>query len=911
MLKEHQHGAVFGDYISIREIYMSKGRAKTFLVYTAVFILAAGVILSIFKEELRGFVWMPDGEYLYYPFMTYTRDYFLNVARTLLHTGKLVFPTWDFSIGQGSSVLTAIRFDPFLVLACATPSKYLDLMYGFLSFLRWYTAGIVFILFCFRINKYEWLPVSLGALVYTFSGYAVFSALKHPYFTLLFLIYFPLLLIGAERFLQEKKWGVFVGAVFLLMIGNYYAAYINSLLMAVYVLIRQFAVNGRQFGKSLKGILQLLGLYALGLGLSMVIFLPTVLNFLKCSRSDGGSGIISVLYSLNTYLIFLMSAATPFSYAGWSQLSFLCIAFFAVAVLLMSKGKHFGALKAGLLVTTAFFVVPVFGYILNGFGYVSNRWCYGYAFCIALITVFAVPELFRLSGRQKMFIAGISVIYVGAVILVSRPQFLDSLSLNAQITKKILYTGIILIIAMLVAVLLAGSTRGRKIGGALMIIITAFSAVASVYMDFSPDYHRAIDDYFDDTGMMTALKTEEESVVKKIKDDSFYRTEVKANRANRFMMTGKYGTTAYWSAMPGVVTDFYQDFELDSLRQNYALWGLDNRAALCAADSVKYVLVHASSGRTLVPYGYDRVKTVEMDNSKFVFYENMFALPLGYTYDHFITKDTYEGLSPVLRQQALLQGAVTETAVDGLDEIMPDISAVYVPYTITDQEGITLTEDGIYKVTTGGHMTFSFEGIPDSETYLYLNGLIFHGRQNTDIAVSAGDVKKKSNAYNPAAYYYFEREGISFNLGYSEDGISECTVTFEKKGNYTFEPEIICLPMSDYRRDVTARREVVLEDIRENGDHITGMITSNDHRMLVFSIPDLGGWKVWIDGEETPVVNVNTMFFGCMIGPGEHTVELKYTPPGLKAGTCVSMVSLAAAAVLVFVSKRLRKKEQK
>ena len=234
---------------------MTGRKAKIVLTYTGVFVLAAAAILLVFREELRGLVWMPDGEYLYFPFMLYTRNYFLGIAKTLLHTGKLVFPLWDFSIGQGSSVLTAIRFDPFLVLACVTPTRYLDLMYGILSFLRWYAAGIVFIIFCFRIKKDAWLPVTLGALVYTFSGYAVFAALKHPYFTLLFLIYFPLLLIGVERFLQEKKWGVFVIAVFLLMIGNYYAAYINSLLMAVYVIIRQIAVNGKQAGRSIKGIL--------------------------------------------------------------------------------------------------------------------------------------------------------------------------------------------------------------------------------------------------------------------------------------------------------------------------------------------------------------------------------------------------------------------------------------------------------------------------------------------------------------------------------------------------------------------------------------------------------------------------------------------------------------------------------
>ena len=615
-------------------------------------------------------------------------------------------------------------------------------------------------------------------------------------------------------------------------------------------------------------------------------------------------------YSLNSYLLFAMGAATPFSYPGWSQLSFLGIGFLAVIVTLVCSFRYHKALKAGFLISTAFFAIPVFGYVLNGFGYVSNRWCYGYAFCVGLITVFAVPELSKLSRKQTGILWG-AVIAYGAVILgFTGKDKLIELGLNTVVTRHLLYAGIAFMAAALAAVMLIRKEKLQKAGALLLALVTVVSVVFSVYTAYSPDHQNAVDDFFDETGMMTALAGEEESVIKKIKDDSFYRTEVKANRSNRFLMTGKYGTSAYWSAMPAVIADFYQDFELDSLRQNYALWGLDNRAALCAVDSVKYVLVHASTERTLIPYGFDRVKSVKKEGSKFVFYENQYALPLGYTYDGYIDRAVYDELSPVERQQAILQGAVAGEPIEGIPEKTPEITASYIPFTITEQEGITL-DDGIYRVRTGGHMTLQFDGLADSETYVYLKGLEFHGKQSTDIAVSSGEVSKKTWAYNPAAYYYFEREGISFNLGYSEEGFKECTITFEKKGNYTFEPEIICLPMADYAGDVKARREVVMENIREDGSHITGEINTPDTRFLVFSIPDLGGWKVLIDGSEVPVTHVNTMFFGVVVQPGQHDVELKYTPPGLLAGACVSIISLAGILVFSIAGKISKKKGKK
>ena len=67
--------------------------------------------------------------------------------------------------------------------------------------------------------------------------------------------------------------------------------------------------------------------------------------------------------------------------------------------------------------------------------------------------------------------------------------------------------------------------------------------------------------------------------------------------------------------------------------------------------------------------------------------------------------------------------------------------------------------------------------------------------------------------------------------------------------------------------------------------------------MMMTSIPAEPGWKVWVDGKlykrnetvDGKQVEVNyTTLFKAMIGvelePGEHTVKMKYTPPGLNAG---------------------------
>ncbi|MCQ2417095.1 MAG: YfhO family protein [Oscillospiraceae bacterium] len=81
------------------------------------------------------------------------------------------------------------------------------------------------------------------------------------------------------------------------------------------------------------------------------------------------------------------------------------------------------------------------------------------------------------------------------------------------------------------------------------------------------------------------------------------------------------------------------------------------------------------------------------------------------------------------------------------------------------------------------------------------------------------------------------------------------------------------------------------------GRTLEGKITAGENQIMMTSIPAEPGWKVWVDGKpysinvttdgKTTTANYNTLFqamIGVELTPGEHTVKMKYTPPGLNAG---------------------------
>lgn len=94
-----------------------------------------------------------------------------------------------------------------------------------------------------------------------------------------------------------------------------------------------------------------------------------------------------------------------------------------------------------------------------------------------------------------------------------------------------------------------------------------------------------------------------------------------------------------------------------------------------------------------------------------------------------------------------------------------------------------------------------------------------------------------------------------------------------------------------------------------SASRIEGVISCDSSGVLFTSIPDDGGWRVYIDGERVPTVRLCSYLCGAQIQQGEHEILLKYTPPGFAIGLTLSLLSLAAAVILLIFNKSKQKKE--
>ena len=86
---------------------------------------------------------------------------------------------------------------------------------------------------------------------------------------------------------------------------------------------------------------------------------------------------------------------------------------------------------------------------------------------------------------------------------------------------------------------------------------------------------------------------------------------------------------------------------------------------------------------------------------------------------------------------------------------------------------------------------------------------------------------------------------------------------------------------------------------RERPEHI--VVSVDFDRATVVSVAQqaLAGWTVTIDGAEVDVVEVDGMFLGVAVPPGEHELEFTYRSPWLAATLVVALLSIAATIALV------------
>ena len=98
-------------------------------------------------------------------------------------------------------------------------------------------------------------------------------------------------------------------------------------------------------------------------------------------------------------------------------------------------------------------------------------------------------------------------------------------------------------------------------------------------------------------------------------------------------------------------------------------------------------------------------------------------------------------------------------------------------------------------------------------------------------------------------------------------------------------------------------------DIKKiSSSHLTGNIELESDSKILFTVPYDDGWNIYVDGES---VNINKSFDSLMsinLEKGNHVIELKFEPNGLKLGIIISSISVITTIIFYLYDKKQNSK---
>lgn len=933
-----------------KKVFDSPFKAAVFYgAYTAIF---AGMIYAVFYYFFANdacFINSADAFRQHIKALAYYAKWMRGVVYHVVKDHSLNIQTFSFGMGYGTDIYPTLQYyaigDLINLPAILVPNKYIYIYFQVAMMIRPFIAGITFSALCFYLRpKASKIGVMTGMFTYSFCTFFLFLGIWHPYFANP-LIYMPLVILGAEKIIREKKSAFFAVSIFLAGSNNFFFFYMIVLLTVVYVIVRTAFTYGTQWKKWGELIVRFFAAGIVGSLMAMVILLPVIFAFPANPRTN--TGITFSLFYSKDYYEQLIRNFYSFVYHGYydTQIGFhgiILLALFMLVIrvitLLVKKirKQEITDAKATLQLFVCFAILVLFaclpaaGYALTAFAYVINRWTFAFALCAAFMMVDTWDDLFKVKWAQMAGMV-VSAILFYLLCRVAHNRGYDS----AMAELKIMAAGIIVVLVMglINSLIRSADSLAVKItrvtAQILIFCLSLFGIVVNGYYGYSPEQGNMIVEYYTEVtpeSMNMLLESTEVQAVKEAVEtkgedpNGFYRYSGRDLVWNASLIEGISSTQFYWSLANGVVSDYFKEMGNND-QQNFAYTALDDRAILNTLAGVRYYSLRFYTDEEVrfVPYRFIH----QHDRYNFAVFENMNPLSLGYAYYNVIPKKDYQEMTAVERQEALLYGIVLDKDDTSYPEAEISYSFRDVPFEISG-EGDVVLEEGKWTAQAGSAIHIKFKGLENCETYLWLDELYVdspcdYPLMNIQAIAQDNVITTKSIWYKTEKnQFYSDWHDYLLNMGYAEQSKDEIVIRFTENGTYTFDDlRIYCQPLVNYENQVRILSQDMLENIELHKNPIsyatnkvTGTIDMEDDGIMCLTIPYSKGWRAYVDGKKTELTKANTMFMALKLDKGSHDIRLEHHTPGLLSGFILSILGLVLLVILIRSEKKQKVGEE-
>ena len=572
--------------------------------------------------------------------------------------------TFSWATDLGSGVMNAYSFylygSPFFWLSVLLPQSWLPYMMVPLLVLKFGVAGGGAYLYLRRYVKNANYAV-LGACLYALSGFAVYNVFFNHFVDVVAL--FPYLLWALDEAIYENRHGLFAFWVAVNLLNNYFFFVGQVIFLCIYFVCKltakDFRLTVRKFG-------HLLWESVLGVAMGCLLLFPAVLSLLQNPRTiDLSSGWGFLTYAkVQQYLAILLSwilpPDSPYLTSVWSEgvikwtsmTAYLPLCSLAGAMAYWRSRKA-DSKKRIVAVCAVCALVPVLNsafYALNSSYYA--RWYYMPTLILAAMTVNALEDPDIDLDAPARGIGWIMLATLVFAVVPVRDDTTGTWSFGVLKNPGQFFTvlGFGLLGLMLYRVLCGKWRQDSRFAQRMTAAVLVFACVfAMVHIGIGKfgQWYTDSDLVEQDTNAL---------LLKNALPEGDYRIDTYKIHDNIGMWLDKSCLQYFGSTAAPSILSFYpglgvkRDVRSEPEITNYALRGL---------LSVEY-LITTPEKRESFEDEADEGWTYLADVDGYTLYHNDNYVPMGFTYDYYVTEATYEASIKTLRSNLLLRALVLE-----------------------------------------------------------------------------------------------------------------------------------------------------------------------------------------------------------------------------------------------------------
>ncbi|MCH5207598.1 MAG: YfhO family protein [Oscillospiraceae bacterium] len=660
------------------------------------------------------FLIIDHGYFIFYGDYNSQQIPFFKHSIEMVHNGTM---GWDWSTDLGANFVGSYSYytlgSPFFWFMCLFPASVSQYLMAPLLCVK----IALFSLFGFiYIRRFVTKPQTalIGGLLYAFSSFNIYNIFFQFQDAI---IWFPLLLIGLEEAVINKRRGIFALAMALNCLANYFFFIGECVFLMIYFIAR--VSMDKHFSVGLKDFFFIGIECIIGVMIAGVLFFPSIYQVLDVPRSTSTLMGWDFIFFSNKQRYGLLIESMFFppeisarnnmfteANAKWSSVALYLPLFSMAGVIAFLKGAKGHWARVVLCVCLVMAFIPGFNAMftmLNTNYY--TRWFYMPELVCCLATAYALEheELDIKFGLKACF----WTVFITSLLVLLTP-FVDNDVIEGEPVSRVVprfmyeldkfvYIQIIIAVFFLISLFILLKFRKKLSYKRYMERITVATIVSSLILSW---YFLGLGRYLGSSfeAYDSALNARFE-----IDDDEFYRIEG-VNETNNFNMFSESSSLkSFTSIIPGSTFELY---EVLGFKRDVNSEPAMTKYGIRALTRVKYIMIRTNLNEEtrknwLNQYQiYDYLDT----QGEFDIYYTDLALPMGFAYDTYfdinvVSKD--EKADNLMVRSVFLTEEQINKYSDILTEDDSEFNISYVQFKVDAKEKIA---NGVlsFEVTDSG-----------------------------------------------------------------------------------------------------------------------------------------------------------------------------------------------------------------